>query len=66
MRTYTGVGGFGFGLANRPDVLAAGREGLDDNHAAATAAAGTKQHAGFIGSSPGGTAALKPERLLRR
>ena len=28
--------------------LAAGREGLDDNHAAAAAAARTRQHAGFV------------------
>jgi hypothetical protein len=29
--------------------LAAGREGLDDNHAAAAALAGARQHAGFVG-----------------
>ena len=30
-------------------ALAAAREGLDDDHAAAAAAAGPRQHAGFVG-----------------
>jgi hypothetical protein len=31
--------------------LAAGREGFDDDHAAAATAAGPRQHAGFVGSA---------------